>query len=108
MDIEFFVEVDEMDAKSLISRVTERMDMPSAPLQWMPLVEIAGNCRVLIEKHRGIAEYSEEHIVVRVHNGSIRIEGKELRISQMDAAKLIVCGLIRGVLLHGKGGKDEA
>ncbi len=41
----------------------------------LPLTEIAGDRRVLIENHLGITEYGPEKIQVRVRFGAICVQG---------------------------------
>lgn len=70
----------------------------------MPLVEIAGEHRVLIENHKGVTLYCPEQVSVRVKFGQICICGKSLTIAQMRAGSVVVCGRIDSVtLLRGRG-----
>ncbi len=79
-----------------LSRITEDMDL-SAPS--LPLVEIVGTNRVLIENHGGVSGYGPECIRVKVKYGQICICGKCLEIARMTKEQLVITGRIREVKL---------
>lgn len=64
-----------------------------------PLLEIAGQCRVLIENHRGIIAYSPNHITVRVKFGTYHIQGCNLKIVKMGKDQLVILGRLETVQL---------
>ncbi len=66
----------------------------------LPVVEIAGDCRILIENHLCICEYSYEKIVVKMKYGFLNIIGRNLRISRMSAQQLVITGSIDVVTLQ--------
>lgn len=66
----------------------------------LPVVEIAGDSRVLIENHLCICEYSYEKIVVKMKYGLLNIMGRNLRISKMTAQQLVITGMIKALDLH--------
>ena len=82
-----------------LSRITEDMDL-SAPS--LPLVEIVGTNRVLIENHGGVSGYGPECIRVKVKYGQICICGKYLEIARMTKEQLVITGRIREVKLLGR------
>ena len=65
-----------------------------------PIVEIAGEHRVLIENHHGVAAYGKERILVKVKFGSICICGCNLEIARMTKEQLVICGIIHSVGLQ--------
>lgn len=78
-------------------------NVPTGPR--LPLVEIAGSRRVLIENHRGVAAYGPDEIVVRGTLGFIRVLGDQLVLARMTPQQLVICGQIRGVELSGMEGR---
>lgn len=74
------------------------MTAESVPAQ--PIVEIAGDSRVLIECHRGVLAYSRERIHVGVRYGSLCICGCGLEMVHMSKEKLIIYGKIDSVSLQ--------
>lgn len=69
----------------------------------IPLVEIAGEHRVLIERHNGVTEYDDSRICVRVKYGQVCVCGGALTIAQMTCAKIVICGRIDSVTLIRRG-----
>ena len=85
--------------RNFLERLTEEADLPGEALPAVPLVELAGDRRVLIENHRGVTEYSREKIRVQVRYGQICICGAGLELAQMSRAQLVICGRIDSVSL---------
>lgn len=77
----------------------ERMDLPGESLPGQVLVEITGENRVLIENHRGVREYSQERIGVKVKYGLVQVCGSCLELRCMTKDQLVISGRIDGVLL---------
>ena len=68
----------------------------------MPLIEIVGQNRVLIENHNGVLGYSLEEIQVKVNFGRVQIIGKNLRIMQLCKDQLVITGSVEAVQLYGR------
>lgn len=83
-----------------VQRIADGADLYGEPLPGIPIVEIAGDRRVLIERHRGVIEYGEQRIRVRVSYGIICITGSCLELTQMTKQQLIVSGQIDCVQLQ--------
>jgi len=84
-----------MDKPRLLSRLGN-IDIN----QKLPLVEIAGCGRVLIENHTGVLAYSQEEITVRVGFGCLQITGLNMYLAEMHRDQLVISGQIEGVFLH--------
>lgn len=92
-----------MQRKKILERVTAAADLGTEPLPGVPLVELAGECRVLIEHHMGVTGYSDQVIHVKVCYGCIQICGCNLSLACMSKERLIITGRIDAVkLLHGR------
>lgn len=77
----------------------EQLDLPDETCPGQVLVEIAGDRRVLIERHQGIREYCPERITVQVPFGWIQITGCSLELKCIAREQLVICGRIDGILL---------
>ena len=66
----------------------------------LPIIEIAGEKRVLIENHQGVAAYGKERILVNVKYGSVCICGCNLEMMQMTKEQLVIHGRIDSVGLQ--------
>ena len=89
--------------KDILRRLTREGALQDQPLPGLPIVELAGNRRVLIENHRGVREYSQERIGVKVKTGLVVVCGQGLELSRMTKQLLVIQGTIEGVRLEGRG-----
>lgn len=85
--------------RNWMQRLAEEMDLPGEPLPGQPLIELAGDRRLLIEHHRGVTQYSREEICIKVSYGHIRVRGECLELSRMTGEQLVISGRIDCVLL---------
>ena len=79
------------------------VDVMDEPMPMLPLVEIAGRGRVVVEDQRGVAGYGCNCIRIKVKFGCICVEGSNLELSQMTKGQLVICGCIEAVRLFGEG-----
>ena len=86
-----------------MERLADGMDLMGEPLPGQPLVELAGDRRVLIEYHKGVVQYSRERICVRVNYGTVCVCGAGLELSRMTAEQLVISGRIDQIGLSRKG-----
>jgi len=70
------------------------------PLPGIPLVELCGCRRVLVENHQGVIAYNDNEIRIRVRYGVIEISGQTLRLCRMCREQLVIMGQIDGVSLR--------
>ena len=61
-------------------RMVEASNMPKDVVLGVPIVTIIGEFEVNIENYRGIIEYTDTLIRVKVKQGQIKITGKDLQI----------------------------
>ena len=71
-------------------------------LSKMPLVELAGKCRVLIENHLGVLAYSPTEIQIKVSYGKLAVTGSCLKLMEMNKEQLVITGNILAVQLYGR------
>lgn len=88
---------------NLFQRMADSMDLAGEPIPGQPLIEIAGDSRVLIENHFGVKEYTREQICVMVKFGLVKICGCGLELSRMTREQLVVSGQIHSVSLQRRG-----
>lgn len=83
-----------------VQRLADSADLYGEPLPGVPIVEIAGDRRVLIERHGGVIEYGGQRIRVRVRYGIICVTGCNLELTRMTGQQLIISGQIDCVQLQ--------
>lgn len=86
--------------KRFLENMMSQTALTAESVPGQPIVEIAGENRVLIECHRGVLAYSSERIQVGVRYGSLCICGCGLELVHMSREKLIICGKIDSVNLQ--------
>jgi len=83
-----------------VQRIADESGLYGENLPGVPIVEIAGDRRVLIERHYGVVEYGTQRIRVRTIYGSICISGCNLQLKQMTKQQLIISGQIDSVQIQ--------
>lgn len=81
-------------------KIKQQMELSTEPVPGLPLVEISGQSRVLIENHRGVSGYGREQIRIRVQYGEISVRGCNLELARMSREQLVITGRIDCVSLH--------
>lgn len=84
-------------------RLAEDSALTMEPLPGQPIVEIAGDRRVLIENHFGIKAYGRERIVVKVKYGAVCVCGCGLELLRMTRDQMVIRGKIDSVTLQRRG-----
>lgn len=87
--------------ENFADRFARAADIHPEPLLRLPLVEIVGRQRVLVENHQGVDQYSCTQIGIKVSYGRLCVCGKGLQLLQMSRERLVITGSIDGVQLHG-------
>ena len=69
----------------------------------LPIMELCGDRRILIENHKGVREYGPNKISVCVRYGMLVICGEGMRLCRMHGPQLVILGRIDGIsLVRGK------
>ena len=83
-----------MEKVSLMQKLTDGAELFDEMPPGVPVVEIAGEYRVLIEQHKGMVEFSRERICVKVCYGFVCVLGSALKLSHMSQYRLVISGQI--------------
>lgn len=83
-----------------VQRLADRADLHGESLPGVPVMELAGDRRVLIERHRGVTEYSAERICVLLCYGTLCICGGGLELIRMTRDQLVISGRIDGISIR--------
>jgi sporulation protein YqfC len=87
------------NSRSILDRVIRNSELGAQPLPAVPLVEVMGFTRILIENHKCISSYSTQEIIIRVKSGLITVEGLNLHLAHMSSERLIITGSIQKIQL---------
>lgn len=85
--------------RSLLERVITAADLDAELQPKLPLIEIAGEKRVLIENHLSVVQYSREQITIKVSYGCVQVKGKRLELAKLSREQLVITGCIDCVAL---------
>ena len=88
--------------KKLLERIALSTDLTPEAFCALPIVEIIGTNRVLIEHHLGITAYEAGQISVKTCNEQIHISGSNLCLLSMSKEQLVISGDITGVSLENR------
>lgn len=80
-------------------RLTEAADLAGETIPGIPVVELLGDQRVLVEGHQGVTEYSTDQIGVKLTWGCLCIRGCGLHLRIMTRERLVVSGRIDALTL---------
>lgn len=86
-----------MEVSKWMQRIADCADLIDETLPGTPIVEITDDNRVLVEKHNGVIEYSDEEICAKVHYGTVTIRGKNLEFVKITREQLVISGCIESV-----------
>lgn len=82
-----------------MEKISRQLEQASEPVPGVPLVEISGQSRVLIENHRGVCGYGRDRICVRVSYGEISVCGCGLELARMSREQVVIIGRIDEIRL---------
>ena len=85
--------------KRILRTITEGTGLYAEPLPGVPLIEISGEDRVLIENHQSIIGYSSDRIIVGMQYGTVDLSGRGLIVECVQAERLIIYGKIDSICL---------
>lgn len=92
-----------MGRRRLLESVLTAADLDTELQPRLPVVEIAGNQRVLIENHRSVISYTTQDVLIKVNYGSICVRGRMLRLAKLGKEQLVITGQIDCVTLCKEG-----
>lgn len=85
------------------NRIALGADLPSETLPGIPLVEIIGDRRVLVENHCGVVAYGCHEVRIKVSLGVLSIIGSGLQLARMSKQQLVITGRMDGIsILRGR------
>ena len=87
-----------------VQQLAERADLQGETVPGIPVLELAGDRRVLIERHNGVTEYGPQRIGVCLSYGIVTISGCELKLMRMTKDQLIICGRIDEIVIQRRFG----
>ena len=88
------------DKGTLFDKVAFHTELPTEVIPGMPLVEIVGCRRVLVENHKGISMYGCKEIHINVSYGKLCVCGAGLELARMTNKQLVITGQIDTISVY--------
>lgn len=86
--------------RNLWDALSDNADLPGEMLPGQSLLELLGDNRILVERHKGVTQYTPEEISIKLGFGAASICGRCLELIQMTQGQLVIRGRIESIRLH--------
>ncbi|MCI6937092.1 MAG: YabP/YqfC family sporulation protein [Clostridiales bacterium] len=86
-------------AYRIMEMLADRAELETEPMPVQPIIEVAGDRRLLVENHRGVSAYSTEKILINVGFGTVCVCGWDLQLIRMTKEQLVIRGRIDSISL---------
>jgi sporulation protein YqfC len=80
--------------KKLNEWTSQVIDLPPDVTLDLPRMTMIGNQRLVIENHRGLIHFSNEHMKLAIHSGVLELHGSELMIRTISTEEISIEGQI--------------
>lgn len=86
-------------SRKLLENVLDAVHLDTALQPRLPVLELAGDQRVLVENHKSVIHYSNEQVLIRVDFGQLCVKGCALKLARLGRDQLVITGRIDSILL---------
>ncbi|HIU56343.1 MAG TPA: sporulation protein YqfC [Candidatus Ornithomonoglobus merdipullorum] len=83
--------------RKLSEFIADTMRMPKDVVMDLPRVSVCGDREIYIENHKGLVEYTDSDIRIKMRGGIMRVSGVSLRIIVMEYDRIVINGVFKGV-----------
>lgn len=78
--------------RKLSECVADFFRLPKDVIMDLPRISICGDKEMYVENHKGIAEYTDAQIRIKMNDGIINISGNKLRIIILKTDRMVISG----------------
>lgn len=79
------------------ANISDALEIPKDILLDLPKITFTGNLQVNIENHKGIIEYSNDNVRIKMKDGVIKVSGIDLAIKTIISEEIIISGKIASI-----------
>ena len=80
--------------EKVLGKIPELLDLPDQALPGVPIIEVFGDRRVLVEGRCTVTRYDSTCILLRNACGRVCVSGCELNMAELSYDRLIITGTI--------------
>lgn len=82
-----------------VERAAEKLALPADSMAALPRITLTGRRQLLVEQHRGIAQYQTDCVELELGVFRLRVLGGKLRLAAMDRDAVLLTGAISALEL---------
>ncbi|OWZ83059.1 sporulation protein YqfC [Natranaerobius trueperi] len=86
-----------MKKHNLKAMFTDFFDLPKDIVLNLPRIIIIGDTQFYVENHRGVSEYSENKIRIKISGGEISVTGSSLVLRNIFEEEILIEGNIENI-----------
>ena len=84
--------------KSILKRrITTAFELPKDIMLDLPSINIIGDEELVLVGHKGIIEYTDEHVRIKTTIGIVKVYGQKMLLKEVSKENIVVAGKIREV-----------
>ncbi len=80
-----------------LQKLAGLLDIPQDIVLDLPRITMLGNKQLLVENHKGIIEYTPSLVRIKLNQGELIINGKELTLGNLQVEQILVEGTVRDI-----------
>lgn len=66
----------------------------------LPLMHMTGGQRLVVENHKGVAEFDSTHVRIRAAKGCVLVQGEKLLVGSIGRDDILITGNIHSVTMQ--------
>jgi sporulation protein YqfC len=82
---------------SLKEMISDALELPKELIMDIPKITMVGSKQLFLENYKGIIEYEDDKIRIKIHEGIIKLEGKNMLIKEITSEDIMVSGDIHTI-----------
>ena len=86
-------------SRKLLENMLDAVHLDSELQPGLPVLELAGDRRVLIEHHKSVVHYTTQQVLIRVDFGQLCIKGCGMKLEKLGKEQLVISGKIDCIML---------
>lgn len=81
--------------RAVAEELSDRLGLPEDLVFGSAKITVIATKRILVENHRGILEYGNGRIVIKLDKAKLCLSGSDFEISAMNKNQILICGKLQ-------------